>query len=100
MNDYILLMHGDAPDPAAAADPLAWGSYLSTLRTSGRFDGGSSIGKGRYCRQGTPDLPAEGSPTGYLRIRAASLDAAMLFLQGNPVWEAGGTVEVRELPKD
>jgi len=100
VNDYILLMHGDAPDAAAAADPLAWGTYLSTLRASGRFDGGSAIGTGRRCRQGAPDLMADGSPTGYLRIRAISLEAAMLYLQGNLVWEAGGTGEVRELPRD
>lgn len=37
---------------------------------------------------------------GYLRVRAASLEAAEALLAGNPVYEAGGTVEIRELPKD
>jgi hypothetical protein len=41
-----------------------------------------------------------GGVTGFLRIRAASLDEAASFLAGNPVFEAGGTVELRELPKD
>ena len=37
---------------------------------------------------------------GYIKVRAASLDAARELVAGNPVYEAGGTVEVRELPED
>ena len=36
--------------------------------------------------------------TGFIRIEAGSLAAAALLLAGNPVYEAGGTVEIRELP--
>jgi hypothetical protein len=38
--------------------------------------------------------------SGYLRVRAESLDDAVALLQGNPVYEAGSTIEVRELPRD
>jgi len=31
-------------------------------------------------------------------VNAASLDQAKSLLIGNPVFEAGGTVEIRELP--
>ncbi|GAB2877767.1 hypothetical protein GCM10027277_53920 [Pseudoduganella ginsengisoli] len=37
---------------------------------------------------------------GYIRIRAASMEATQAFLDGNPVYEGGGTVEVRELPSE
>ena len=37
--------------------------------------------------------------TGYIRIRAESLEAARHYLSGNPTFEAGGTVEIRELPR-
>jgi hypothetical protein len=32
-------------------------------------------------------------------MSAASLDEARKLLSGNPVFEAGGTVEIRELPR-
>jgi hypothetical protein len=46
MNDYILFMHDDIPAGAEASSGDAWGRYFTTLRESGRFDGGSSIGTG------------------------------------------------------
>jgi hypothetical protein len=36
---------------------------------------------------------------GYLRVRAENADVARRFLVGNPVYEAVGTVEIRELPR-
>jgi hypothetical protein len=37
--------------------------------------------------------------TGYIRVNANSLDQAKTLLTGNPHFEAGGTVEIRELPQ-
>lgn len=51
MNDYILFMHNDAANRAIADDPARWDSYISALRASGQFDGGSSIGDGTACRK-------------------------------------------------
>lgn len=99
MNDYLLLMHADATDPDAADDDAAWIRYLDALRAGGGFDGGSAIGRGERHRRGTAPRPAEPGPSGYLRVRAASLEDARRYLQGNPVYEAGGTVEIRELPR-
>lgn len=100
MNDYILLMHDDATDRAAADDGAAWGAYLGRLRADDRFEGGSSIGSGLRCRKGTPASEAVSPLNGFIRVRAGSLEEALSFLEGNPVHEAGGTVEVRELPRD
>jgi len=36
---------------------------------------------------------------GDIRIRAENLNAARELVIGNPVYEAGGTVEIRELPR-
>lgn len=38
--------------------------------------------------------------SGYIRVQAESLEAAKALLDGNPTFEAGGTVEIRELPRD
>lgn len=98
MHDYILLMHDDAGETAGADRQAAWGRYLETLGKSGRFLGGSAVGGGRcYAASGvTKEITAH--ITGYLRVQAASLEEARKFLEGNPVFEAGGTVEIRELP--
>lgn len=97
MNDYILLMHSDA---TAQIDDSAWGPYFEGLRSLGAFEGGSSIGAGVVMRKAGPAPAASDHLSGFIRVRAPSLDAARSLVAGNPVFEAGGSVEVRELPKD
>ncbi|NML92401.1 YciI family protein [Novosphingobium olei] len=96
MNDYILLMHDDG----GAETGAAWAEYFSRLGQSGRFDGGSAIGAGRRYRKTGGNAEAPLPLTGFIRIRAESLAEAETFLAGNPVYETGGTVEIRELPRD
>ncbi|WP_374582706.1 hypothetical protein [Pseudoduganella sp.] len=98
MNEYIFLMFGDAADAGMADDGALWDAYISRLQASGQFDGGSAIGAGLRCRKGSDTQPAPPGCTGFIRLRAESLAAAQALLAGNPVYEAGGTVEVRELP--
>lgn len=100
MNDYILLMHSDCTDLVVANDSVAWEHYFTLLHKSGLFDGGSEIGKGLTFRKaGQPGASCD-QLSGYIRLRASSLEHAQSFLSGNPVYEAGGTVEIRELPRD
>jgi hypothetical protein len=95
MNDYIFLMHDDAPDMTSGD----WGPYLAKLQQGGHFQGGSAIGGGecRNKRHAAPPVTAHLS--GYIRVQAKSLEDATRLLDGNPVYEAGGTVEIRELPR-
>ncbi|MGQ0532719.1 MAG: YciI family protein [Caulobacteraceae bacterium] len=94
MADYLFLMHGDAPD---AGD---WSAYLSKLRASGRFQGGSAIGDGVLARKSGDAQSTTALLTGYIRVEADDLAHARTLLSGNPVYEGGGTVEIRELPRD
>jgi len=95
--DYMFLMHDDA---TSVVDDEAWGLYLGGLRGLGVFDGGSSIGAGvAHRRTGAPG-PLSARLGGFIRVRADDLDHAARLLVGNPVYEAGGTVEIRELPRD
>jgi hypothetical protein len=48
-------------------------------------------------RGATPSVTAH--LTGYVRVVADSLDHAKSMLAGNPLYEAGGIVEIRELPR-
>lgn len=99
MNDYILLMHNDAP---AAQDGRAeaWAAYFARLRQSAAFDGGSSIGGGVCVSKAGSAPEITRHLVGYIRVRADSLSSARELVAGNPVFEAGGTVEIRELPRD
>lgn len=116
MNDFLLLMHNDAVDSQLANDAEAWDRYFALLQQSGSFAGGSEIGLGRCFRK---DIEQSGSVsisgaiqkaaipqtssdhlTGFIRLQVESMAAAEALLAGNPVYEAGGTVEIRELPRD
>jgi hypothetical protein len=94
MAEYILFMHDDADD-----DSRAWDTYLRTLRQSGAFEGGSAIGDGICLRKNGSAPGITDHLTGYIRVTADSIDHAKSFLAGNPHFEAGGTVEIRELPR-
>lgn len=98
MKDYILLMHNDAaPDKGDDAD--AWGTYIGGLRQAGAFEGGSTIGEGVCVRKSGAVPGISRQLGGYIRIQAASLEQACELLAGNPAYEAGGTIEIRELPQ-
>jgi hypothetical protein len=95
MADFLFLMHDDG----SPADAAAWSTYFSTLRAAGVFEGGSAIGGGVCVRKhGTPAVIAA-HLRGFLRIQANDLADAQRWLAGNPVFEAGGTIEIRELPR-
>jgi YCII-related domain-containing protein len=96
MPDYLLLMHND---PTEAANDRDWAIYLQALARTGKFRGGSAIGGG-VCRRKSGAAPAIAAQIGgFIRIEADSLADAEALLTGNPVFENGGTVEIRELPK-
>jgi len=94
MPEYIFLMHDDS-----ITHEQAWEPYLRALRARGALQGGSAIGDGVCARK--TGVPASLSThlAGFIRVQAESLDAAKALLSGNPVFEAGGTVEIRELPR-
>jgi hypothetical protein len=101
MRDYIFFMHAEIPEAArSGTGGAAWEPYLASLRASGRFQGGSSIGDGVCVSKADPPGPVTSHISGYIRVQAHSLDEAKTLLEGNPVFEAGGTVEIRELPRD
>jgi hypothetical protein len=96
MNEYLLLMHADS---TTAEDVSLWDTYLGKLNQLGAFAGGSSIGAGQCMRKAGTAAPL--TPlVGFIRVRAENLHAAQQLLAGNPAFEAGATVEIRELLRD
>ena len=96
MNDYILLMHDDVPSHADRG--LEWAPYVERLRAAGAFQGGSAIGGG-LCASKRGPAALTTHLSGYIRIKATDMTEARELVNGNPVFEAGGTVEIRELPR-
>ena len=96
MAEYLLLMHADAREPVSES---RWDAYIDILVSIGAMRAGSAIGGGRSSRKlGDPANVTE-QIVGYLKIEAESVDQAETMLAGNPIFEAGGTVEIRELPQ-
>ncbi|MDB5440110.1 MAG: hypothetical protein JWM33_2537 [Caulobacteraceae bacterium] len=97
MPDYMFLMHApEGPTPGSTPD---WGPYLAGLRASGQFQGGSAIGHGQCLRKSGEAPPITSALSGFIRVSATDMDDACSLLAGNPVFEAGGVVEIRELPR-
>ena len=95
MAEFMFFMHADAP----RTRDEDWPPYFAKLRAAGVFEGGSAIGAGSCERkQGAPP-PLSKQLSGYIRVSAKDLAEARAWLAGNPVYEAGGTVEIRELPR-
>ena len=92
----MFLMHDDTTTPVNEA---AWESYFGLLNRSGAFRGGSEIGAGLVVRRHGSAGPLASHITGFIRVEAADIDQARLLVEGNPVFAAGGTVEIRELPQ-
>jgi hypothetical protein len=94
--DYLLLMHDDA----TGTDKADWGSYIAKLKATGNFEGGSSIGEGVCVNKSGTEKNITARLVGFMKVRAQNLEHAREYLDGNPIYEAGGTVEIRELPRD
>jgi hypothetical protein len=91
-----MLMHNDVE---SQTQPQEWDHYISRLRSSGSFGGGSSIGKGIGFKKGTASEAISHWLGGYMILTAETLDDAKALVEGNPVLLHGGTVEVRDLPR-
>ena len=94
MAEFILFTHADAVESAE------WAPYLETLQAAGVFRGGSSIGAGICARKDGAARPVSEHIVGFIRIDADDLAHAQRLLAGHPTYEAGGTVEIRDLPRD
>ena len=97
MNEYIFLMHNDAQGGFSDRSD-EWVAYFAKLRQTGAFQGGSAIGDGVCASTARTPPPITAHLCGYIRVQAESLNRARELVEGNPVYEAGGTVEIRELP--
>ncbi|MDX2204776.1 MAG: YciI family protein [Hyphomicrobiaceae bacterium] len=95
MAEFIFLMHADSD---RADSPAEWEAYLKRLVAEDALRAGSALGNGACLRKSGPVPDTSAHLTGYMKIEARDLAHARELVAGNPVYEAGGTVEIRELP--
>ena len=96
MAEFILLMHNDAEGPEGGR---SWATYLDHLGSVGALRGGSAIGNGLCLRRDKVSSDITSHLVGYIKIAARDMDHAQKLVANNPVYMAGGTVEIRELPR-
>ncbi|MEM7327316.1 MAG: hypothetical protein AAF437_01175 [Pseudomonadota bacterium] len=96
MAEFLFLMHADTRKPVSED---RWRKYIETLVSMGAMRAGSAVGNGRSFRGSGRPAKVSDDIVGYLKIEAETFDHAETMLAGNPVFEAGGTVEIRALPE-
>ena len=80
------------------SDEGDWDGYIQTLRQRPEFRGGSSLGNGvSVSKRGTSEPCVV---TGFMRFEADSIAAVRELVSGNPLYEAGGDIEILELIED
>ncbi|MFM9829466.1 MAG: YciI family protein [Sphingomonas sp.] len=97
MQEFLLFMHNDTTGTPTNS---MWDVYLTTLQARGAFRGGSGIGAGEAIRRDGAAAAVTEQLVGFIRLQALDLAEARTLVRGNPVYECGGTVELRALPED
>ena len=78
-----------------AVNDTDWAQYIDSLTKTELFRGGSALGAG-FCMIQTSQH-TECTVSGFMRFEADSIEQILALIHGNPVYEAGGEVEVLEL---
>ena len=100
MSKYVLAFHGGgmAETEAEQAEVMAaWGAWMEGLG-SALVDPGNAVGLSKTIHaDGSVTEGGGANPvTGYTLLEAASLDEAISLAKGNPIFDAGGSIEVAE----
>ena len=98
MSKYVLAYKGgkmaETPEAQEAA-MQKWGAWFGTLG-SAVIDGGNPFGPSTAVKAGGATAAATAALTGYSIIEADTIELAAKLVDGCPVLESGGTVEVYE----
>ena len=90
MAEFLMLMKGGSTTDG-------WDAYIEKMIGTGTFRGGSALGSGMCVSKRGNDQPC--IVTGFMRFEAENIGQVRALLEGNPVYEAGGEVELLEMIK-
>jgi len=112
MADFMYLFRGANPEelgfsPEQMQEHMQkWGAWMEDLTKQGKFKGGEPLVKGGKFVSGKEKAVTDGPYTeskdligGYLLVTADSLDDATELSKTCPIFEDGGSLEVREIRK-
>jgi hypothetical protein len=107
---YMLILRGGKADRSLSPNDFGavvrkYLTWIDELRRSGRYEGGEPLeekGKTVSGSRGSividgPFAEAKELVGGYFILKAANLDEAAEIAKGCPIFENGGTVEVRKI---
>ena len=109
MSDFLFLFRSEgrssAPSPEEMQASLQkWGGWIQGLAQKGAVKGGEPLESGGKVVAGEKKLITDGPFVeskeivgGYLIVAATSLDAATEISKECPIFDEGGSVEVREI---
>ncbi len=108
MTDFLFLFRGQ-PGPSLSPDEMQrslqkWGVWIEGLAKAGAFKGGEPLEEGGKVVSGARKLVTDGPfleskevVGGYLIVSAKNLDEATEISKGCPIFNEGGSVEVRPI---
>jgi hypothetical protein len=108
MTDFLFLFRGGNTRPLSPEEMQRsmqkWGAWMEGLSKAGTFKGGEPLEEGGKVVSGTRKLVTDGPfpeskevVGGYLIVTAKDLGQAAEISKGCPIFEEGGSVEVRAI---
>ena len=108
MADFLLLFRGDGPQSQGfSPDEMQkhmeqWGSWIGGLNEKGSFKAGDPLDAGGKVLTGADKVLTDGPYAeskdvvgGYVIVSASDIDAATEISKGCPIFDTGGSLEVR-----
>jgi hypothetical protein len=109
MSDFLFLFRNGQPSSTPSPEAMQaslqkWGTWIQGLAQKGAVKGGEPLESGGKVVAGAKKLITDGPFAeskeivgGYLIVAAASLDEAADMSKGCPIFDDGGSVEVRQI---
>ncbi len=106
MKDFLYLFRGGlaTTEEEREKSMQRWGAWIQQLSTAGKSKGGYPLERGGKLISGRTKLVTDGPFAeskevvgGYLIVSAKDLAEAVDLSKGCPIFENGGTVEVRQI---
>ena len=109
MSDFLFLFRSERTGSTASPEEMQrslrkWGEWIQGLTQNGAFKGGEPLNSGGKVVAGPKKLVTDGPFVeskeivgGYLIVTAKSVDDAAEISKGCPIFDEGGSVEVREI---
>ena len=110
MEKFMLIFHGgigpDSSPEEMQANMNKWMAWVDKLAQSGKYAGGEALHRGGKLVKGNVNTVTDGPFTegkevvgGYFIVNAGSYEEAIALCADYPDYEAGGSIQVRQVVK-